>query len=338
MENQVFQHKPEQWSLSIGDSGWLKPGENPDQPWVFSPPFACPKVAKWLENQLPGLYYSPDVSARLVKGKTSTPIPGIKNIMAISSAKGGVGKSSVTVNIATALAASGVKVGILDADIYGPSVPLLLGIEGHQPVSHDGKTMEPLYAHGVYANSIGFLQPPEEAAIWRGPMASKALLQLLQETNWPELDYLLIDMPPGTGDIQLTMSQQMPVTATVVVTTSQSLALRDAHKGISMFHHVEVPVLGIIENMSYHVCPSCGDKHYLFGQKGAQMLSEATHLPILASLPFDHLMNECNETGQNLQQKDCLSRELYLELGEQLTTCLYFSSTARPESISVQVV
>ncbi|MFM2481243.1 iron-sulfur cluster carrier protein ApbC [Celerinatantimonas sp. YJH-8] len=337
MENKIFEMTPKYWAVNIGDSGWLKKSST-GLSWQFQPPFACLNVASQLSQWLPELEYQPQVSARSVTGKSGNPIPGVKNIIAITSAKGGVGKSSVTVNIATALATMGVKVGILDADIYGPSIPLLLGLEGAQPSSLDGKTMEPLKAHGVYANSIGFLQPPEQAAIWRGPMASKALMQLLQETNWPDLDYLFIDMPPGTGDIQLTLAQQMPVTASVVVTTPQSLAVRDARKGISMFEQVDVPVLGIIENMSYYTCPDCGKSHHLFGEHGASLLSSATQLPLLGQLPFDPQVNQCNEVGDNLQDlaNDCAA--LYQDLAEQLVTRLYFSSTARAEAIDIQVV
>ncbi|MFM2484103.1 iron-sulfur cluster carrier protein ApbC [Celerinatantimonas yamalensis] len=338
MENQVFQFRPEYWVVTIGESGWLKQTNNAEHPWLFAPPFACPSVHDYLQQALGHVEYQPQVSPRALKGKHQTALAGVKNMLAVSSAKGGVGKSSVTVNLATALAASGARVGILDADIYGPSIPLLLGLEGQQPTTNDGKTMEPLYAHQLFANSIGFLQPPEEAAIWRGPMASKALLQLLQETNWPDLDYLFIDMPPGTGDIQLTMAQQMPVTASLVVTTPQALALRDAHKGISMFHHVEVPVLGIIENMSYYTCPSCDQIHYLFGQNGGEMLAKATQLPILAQLPFDSEVNSCNENGHNLQQSGCASALLYRQLAEQIVTRLYFDSSARAEPIAVEVL
>lgn len=338
MENQVFRHQPEYWSTTIEQSGWLTRDENTPNEWVFAPPFFCPQVYEYIHEQLGAVRYAPTVSARALKGKNQTPIKGVKNMLAVSSAKGGVGKSSVTVNLATALAKAGARVGILDADIYGPSVPLLLGLEGSQPGSNDGKTMEPLIAHNVYANSIGFLQPPEEAAIWRGPMASKALMQLLAETNWPDLDYLLIDMPPGTGDIQLTMAQQMPVTASLVVTTPQALSLRDAHKGISMFYHVDVPVLGIIENMSYYVCSSCGHRHRLFGEQGAEMLSQATKLPLLAKLPFDQNVNLCNEKGNDLQQLDCPSAGIYLSLAEQLSTRLYFNSGERAEPIAVEVL
>lgn len=337
MENKLLETTPEFWNVSVGESGWLKKSES-DASWIFQPPFACSQVVQMLREQLPEVTYQPQVSARTVTGQAKTAIPGVKNIIAISSAKGGVGKSSVTVNVATAMAQLGARVGILDADIYGPSIPLLLGIEGAQPSSLDGKTMEPLFAHGVYGNSIGFLQPPEQAAIWRGPMASKALMQLLEETHWPDLDYLFIDMPPGTGDIQLTLAQQMPTTATVVVTTPQTLAVRDARKGISMFEQVDVPVLGIIENMSYYMCPSCGDKHHLFGENGATVLSTATQLPLLAQLPFDPQVNQCNEAGQNLQETSTDCGVSYRHLAEQLATRLYFTSTERPESITVKLV
>lgn len=228
------------------------------------------------------------------------PITNIKNVIAVASGKGGVGKSTTSVNLAFALMQEGAKVGILDADIYGPSIPIMLGNEGDHPQSSDNKHMQPLRAHGMVANSIGYLVPQEDAAVWRGPMASRALKQLLDETLWPVLDYLIVDMPPGTGDIQLTMAQQVPLSAAVVVTTPQDLALADAQKGISMFEKVNVPVLGLIENMSYYQCRACGTKDYIFAKDGGEALAQRHGLPLLGQLPLDIGIREHADAGSPL--------------------------------------
>ncbi len=196
------------------------------------------------------------------------PLPGIRNVIAVASGKGGVGKSTTAVNLALALALDGARVGLLDADIYGPSQPRMMGLQGQRPVSHDGKRMQPLAAHGIKVMSIGFLIEEEQPMVWRGPMVTQALQQLLTDTDWGELDYLFVDMPPGTGDIQLTLSQRVPVSGAVVVTTPQDIALLDARKGLRMFQKVNVPVLGIVENMSTHVCSSCGHEEPIFGSGG----------------------------------------------------------------------
>ncbi|MDY0011331.1 MAG: iron-sulfur cluster carrier protein ApbC [Rhodocyclaceae bacterium] len=214
-------------------------------------------------------------------------LPGVKNIIAVASGKGGVGKSTTAVNLALALAAEGARVGILDADIYGPSQPQMLGIEGGKPESLDGKTMEPLVAHGIQAQSIGFLVDMETPMVWRGPMATQALNQLLKETNWKDLDYLVVDMPPGTGDIQLTLSQSVPVTGAVVVTTPQDIALLDARKGLKMFEKVGVPILGIVENMSVHICSNCGHAEPIFGVGGGEKMCADYGVPFLGALPLD---------------------------------------------------
>jgi ATP-binding protein involved in chromosome partitioning len=198
-------------------------------------------------------------------------IPSVKNIIAVASGKGGVGKSTTAVNLALALAAEGANVGVLDADIYGPSQPTMLGITG-RPESADGKTLEPLEAYGLQAMSIGFLIDQDTPMVWRGPMVTQALEQLLKDTNWRDLDYLIVDMPPGTGDIQLTLSQKVPVTGAVIVTTPQDIALLDARKGLKMFEKVGVPIVGIVENMSIHVCSKCGHAEHIFGEGGAQRM------------------------------------------------------------------
>jgi len=213
-------------------------------------------------------------------------LPQVKNIIAVASGKGGVGKSTTAVNLALALAAEGASVGLLDADIYGPSQPMMMGIEG-RPESEDGQTMEPLENYGVQVMSIGFLVDQDEAMIWRGPMATQALEQLLRQTNWRDLDYLIVDMPPGTGDIQLTLSQRVPMTGAVIVTTPQDIALLDAKKGINMFEKVGVPILGLVENMAVHVCTQCGHAEHIFGADGGKKMAAAYGMDYLGALPLD---------------------------------------------------
>ncbi len=212
-------------------------------------------------------------------------LPKVKNIVAVASGKGGVGKSTTAVNLALALAAEGASVGLLDADIYGPSIPMMMGIEG-RPESADGQTMEPLENYGVQVISIGFLIDRDEAMIWRGPMATQALEQLLRQTNWKDLDYLIVDMPPGTGDIQLTLSQRVPMTGAVIVTTPQDIALLDARKGIKMFEKVGVPILGIVENMAVHVCSNCGHVEHIFGADGGKKMAAEYNMDYLGALPL----------------------------------------------------
>jgi len=213
-------------------------------------------------------------------------LPEVRNIIAVASGKGGVGKSTTAVNLALALAAEGARVGLLDADIYGPSQPMMMGLSG-KPETLDGKTMEPHLKHGVQVMSIGFLVAQDEAMIWRGPMATQALEQLLRQTNWKDLDYLIVDMPPGTGDIQLTLAQRVPITGAVVVTTPQDIALLDARKGIKMFEKVGVPILGIVENMAVHVCSQCGHVEHIFGADGGQRMAIDFNLNYLGALPLD---------------------------------------------------
>ena len=213
-------------------------------------------------------------------------LPRVKNIVAVASGKGGVGKSTTAVNLALALAAEGASVGLLDADIYGPSVPMMMGIDG-RPDSEDGQTMEPMENYGVQVMSIGFLVAQDEAMIWRGPMATQALEQLLRQTNWKDLDYLIVDMPPGTGDIQLTLSQRVPMTGAVVVTTPQDIALLDAKKGIKMFEKVGVPILGIVENMAVHVCSNCGHVEHIFGADGGKKMAADYKMDYLGALPLN---------------------------------------------------
>ncbi len=229
--------------------------------------------------------------------KNMKPLDNVKNIIAIASGKGGVGKSTTAVNLALALADDGANVGILDADIYGPSLPLMLGLSGQRPTSEDGESMDPLLAHGLQVMSIGFLVDTDQPMIWRGPMVTSALNQLLQQTTWKDLDYLIVDMPPGTGDIQLTLSQQVPVSGAVIVTTPQDIALLDARRGLQMFRKVAVPVLGVIENMSTHVCSSCGHEEAIFGAGGGQTMADDFDIELLGQLPLDASIREQTDSG-----------------------------------------
>jgi ATP-binding protein involved in chromosome partitioning len=224
-------------------------------------------------------------------------VPGIKNIIAVASGKGGVGKSTTAVNLALALHAEGASVGILDADIYGPSQPMMLGITG-RPESKDGKSLEPMEGHGLQAISIGFLIDMDTPMVWRGPMVTQALEQLLKETRWRELDYLVVDLPPGTGDIQLTLAQKVPVTGAVIVTTPQDIALIDARKGLKMFEKVGIPILGIVENMSIHICPNCGHESHIFGEGGAARMSKEYGTELLGQLPLDSAIREHADSGK----------------------------------------
>jgi ATP-binding protein involved in chromosome partitioning len=226
------------------------------------------------------------------------PLPGAHNLVAVASGKGGVGKSTVAVNFALALAAEGARVGLLDADIYGPSQPRMLGLTGRRPETRDGKLLEPLVAHGIEAMSIGFLVDEQQPMAWRGPMVTSALNQLLTQTRWGDLDYLIVDMPPGTGDIQLTLAQRVPVSGAVIVTTPQDIALADARKGLEMFQKVHVPVLGVVENMSLHVCSRCGHEEHIFGERGGQNLAEQYGVPLLGSLPLDRRIREETDGGK----------------------------------------
>jgi len=262
----------------------------------------------------------------------------VKNIIAIASGKGGVGKSTTAVNLAYALIAEGAKVGILDADIYGPSIPTLLGLKNVKPSSNDGKLMDPLQANGLHAMSIGFLVDEEDATVWRGPMASGAFNQLLNETAWPELDYLLIDMPPGTGDIQLTLAQKVPVAAAVIVTTPQDIALIDAAKGVAMFDKVQVPVLGIIENMSYHLCESCGHKSHVFGEAGGEKMAQSKQTSLLGQLPLDINIRQDADFGESDIIKNSTGdiASLYRRIARNITGQLFLQlDNASPQTTTV---
>ena len=223
-------------------------------------------------------------------------VPGVKHLIAVASGKGGVGKSTTTTNLALALASSGARVGVLDADLYGPSQPRMLGLKG-MPDSPDGKTLEPLMGHGIQTMSIGFLVDEESPIIWRGPMITQALTRLVYETRWDDLDYLIVDLPPGTGDIHLTMAQRLPVSGAVIVTTPQDSALLDARKGMRMFEKVNVPVIGIIENMSTHICTECGHEEHIFGEGGARKMAEEAGTELLGELPLDIRIRTGSDSG-----------------------------------------
>jgi ATP-binding protein involved in chromosome partitioning len=224
-------------------------------------------------------------------------LANVRNIIAVASGKGGVGKSTTAVNLALALSAEGAKVGLLDADIYGPSQPMMMGVSG-RPDTLDGKTMEPLENYGVQVASIGFMIDPDQPMVWRGPMVTQALQQLLEQTNWKDLDYLVVDMPPGTGDIQLTLSQKVPVTGAVIVTTPQDIALLDARKGLKMFEKVSIPILGIVENMSVHICSECGHAEPIFGQGGGEKMCADFGVDFLGALPLTMSIREQADTGR----------------------------------------
>ncbi|MDW4560978.1 MULTISPECIES: iron-sulfur cluster carrier protein ApbC [Aeromonas] len=265
--------------------------------------------------------------ASMPRAQQLAAVQGIRNILVVASGKGGVGKSTTAVNLALALQKEGARVAILDADIYGPSIPTMMGTLKERPHSLDGKLMEPVMACGLKTNSIGYLVAEQDATIWRGPMASKALAQILHETRWGEVDYLVVDMPPGTGDIQLTLAQQVPTTAAVIVTTPQDVALADARKGIAMFNKVNVPVLGIVENMSYHVCSACGHHEALFGTGGGKKMAEQYQVALLGQLPLhidirQHMDDGCPTVFGSPEGG---LAEAYLKLARRVGAELYFS-------------
>ena len=263
----------------------------------------------------------PRITAHAVQPNLS-PLPRVRNIIAIGSGKGGVGKSTTAVNLALALAAGGARVGVLDADVYGPSIPTMLGLSG-RPDSPDGKSIEPMRAHGIEAMSIGLLVEQDTPMIWRGPMATSALTQLLGETLWggdEGLDYLLIDLPPGTGDIQLTLAQKIPVAGAVVVTTPQDVATLDAKKALKMFEKVQVPVLGLVENMAVHVCSNCGHAEHIFGQGGGERMAAKYGVPLLGSLPLEIGIREQGDAGTPIvaAAPDSTAAEAYRQLARNV--------------------
>ncbi len=262
------------------------------------------------------------IAAHEVQGELK-PHPKIRNIIAVASAKGGVGKSTTAVNLALGLQAQGARVGLLDADIYGPSVPLMLGLTG-KPDSKDGHSIEPMLGHGLQCQSIGPMVEQDTAMIWRGPMVTKALQQLINDTNWQELDYLVIDMPPGTGDIQLTLSQKIPVAGAVIVTTPQEIALRDAVRGLNMFKQMSITVLGVVENMSLHVCSNCGHESHLFGSGGGETLAREHGVELISSIPLDVSIRTAIDAGAPtvIAEPDSPQGERYIEMATRVAANL----------------
>jgi ATP-binding protein involved in chromosome partitioning len=265
-------------------------------------------------------------------------IDGVKNIIAVASGKGGVGKSTTAVNLALALAAEGATVGLLDADIYGPSQPRMLGAQ-QQPDSKDGNSLEPVMSHGIQSMSIGYLIDEETPMIWRGPMVTQALEQLLNDTKWKDVDYLIVDLPPGTGDTQLTLAQRVPVSGAVIVTTPQDIALLDARKGLKMFQKVEVPVLGVVENMSIHICSKCGNEEHIFGKGGGERMAEQYDVDLLGALPLDISIREQADGGNPSVAADPDGRiaQIYREVARRTTAKLSLRakdfSTAFPKIV-----
>jgi ATP-binding protein involved in chromosome partitioning len=276
---------------------------------------------------LPGVgTISVDANVKIISHgvqQSLTPIPNVKNIIAVASGKGGVGKSTTAVNLALALVSEGANVGILDADIYGPSIPTMLGLSG-PPSSDDGKSMNPKVAYGLQTISIGYLIDADQPMIWRGPMATNALQQLLQETRWQDLDYLIIDLPPGTGDIQLSLSQKIPVSGAVIVTTPQDIALMDAQRGLGMFEKVNVPVLGIIENMSVHICSQCGHEEAIFGEGGGIMMAQKNNVDMLGALPLDINIRKFADSGKPsvIADPDGRVAEIYQQIARKMAAKL----------------
>lgn len=273
--------------------------------------------------------------ATLQRAKKQVGIKGVKNIIAISSGKGGVGKSSTAVNLAVALNQEGGKVGILDADIYGPSIPIMLGTTSKKPLSSDGIHMKPITKFGLATNSIGYLAK-NNAIIWRGPMASKVLVKILRETEWPDVDYLIIDMPPGTGDIQLTLAQTIPVTGAIIITTPQNVALTDVKRGILMFEKVSIPIIGIIENMSTYICKKCGHQEFIFGNKGVKEIIKGKSITLLEQIPLSTTLRKDSDLGipTTIRNPESIYAKLYRKIASELASQLYWSNKVVPEEIS----
>jgi ATP-binding protein involved in chromosome partitioning len=280
-----------------------------------------------------------EIASHSVQGGMN-PLEGIKNVIAVASGKGGVGKSTTAVNLALALQKEGARVGVLDADIYGPSIPRMLGIDG-KPESTDGKSLEPMGGHGLQAMSIGFMIDEETPMIWRGPMVTQALEQLLRDTRWKSLDYLVVDLPPGTGDVQLTLAQKVPVSGAVIVTTPQDIALLDARKGLKMFEKVEVPVLGVVENMSIHICSECGHAEHIFGQGGGEKMCDQYNVDFLGSLPLDISIRVNADGGHPsvADDPDSKASEIYRDIARRTAAKLSLKAkdyTAKFPNIVIQ--
>ncbi|CAH9058967.1 Iron-sulfur cluster carrier protein [Pseudoalteromonas sp. CIP111854] len=293
-------------------------------------PFAASGAAVFLREMLSSKFdKSIDVVINCLLPKAYK-FKNIKHIVLVASGKGGVGKSTTAVNLARALQAQGGKVGVLDADIYGPSIPSLFSVMDEKPTTQDNQTLNPISKDGIKVQSIGFLVSPQDATVWRGPMASGALNQLLNETQWGELDYLIVDMPPGTGDIQLTMTQKVPASGALIVTTPQDLALLDAQKGIAMFNKVNLPILGLIENMSHFVCTHCGEKNHVFGKHGGEQLALRHAVPLLAAIPLNMEIRETSELGGCLSVEHANIFEHYAACAQTLSSMLYYQTLSAP--------
>lgn len=331
---QTFRHD----ELPEGINDYIVDTQVQDEYVTLTLPFAAAGLTEALRSHINQQHQDGDIKLRLECQLQAKPcFKTIKNIVLVASGKGGVGKSTTAVNLALGLAKEGAKVGLLDADVYGPSIPLMLGMQGQKPVSHDGKTMEPLSAHGVKVNSIGFLINPEDAAVWRGPMASSALMQLIGETNWGELDYLIVDMPPGTGDIQLTISQKFPCTGAVVVTTPQNIALADAEKGVSMFNKVNIPVIGIIENMSYFQCSQCGSIEHIFGIDGAVAMAKSHNTVLLGQVPLERQNRENGDSGTPTVTTEGEMAGIYRKLARSLSKQLHIIQANNSQSSGPEI-
>jgi ATP-binding protein involved in chromosome partitioning len=283
-----------------------------------------PEIADYLKAQL-GCTVKVSVKVVLLEPNRHV---SIKHIILVASGKGGVGKSTSAVNLARGLMQNGAKVGLLDADIYGPSIPTLLGMADAQPQALDDNTLLPFEKNGLAAQSIGFLLPEDDATVWRGPMASSALMQLLNETAWPELDYLVVDMPPGTGDIQLTMSQKLPASGAVIITTPQDLALLDAKKGIDMFNKVNVPIVGLLENMSYFHCQHCDGINNIFGEDGGKTLAQQIDIPLLGQVPLSFRVRETSESGEFISHiADKQLSDIYNRAAKLIASSLFYNGS-----------
>ncbi|WMS87494.1 iron-sulfur cluster carrier protein ApbC [Pleionea litopenaei] len=320
---------------NLVDAGWLKAVDIDGNQATLRlvPSFPCQsqyadyaqKIAAQLESLslTVAIDWAPRVAAYQHKAGVES-LKGVKNIIAVASGKGGVGKSTTSVNLALALVAEGAKVGLLDADIYGPSQPIMLGKADSRPETLDQKRILPVLSHGVQSMSIGYLVDPEQAMVWRGPMASGALQQLINDTQWQDLDYLIVDLPPGTGDIQLTLSQRVPVTAAVVVTTPQDIALADAVKAMNMFEKVSVPVLGVIENMGVHICSECGHAEHIFGEGGGAGLAENAKIEFLGSLPLARSIRDHADSGTPsvVAEPDGTIAQMYQSIARKIAASL----------------
>lgn len=342
---------PKGWQTSLGESGFVQTCTQEQQQLMVTlkTPFPCSQLKNEIPEDLKKTFVSQHgithieihVTHHVATMECQKPekmIPGVRNIIAVSSGKGGVGKSTVAFNLALALMQEGARVGLLDADIYGPSIPMMLGATEEKPASPDGKKMLPVNRFGICANSIGFLVDAKDATVWRGPMASKVLQQLLNETQWGEIDYLIVDLPPGTGDIQLTLAQQVPTTAALVVTTPQHIAVADAIKGVSLFEKVQIPILGIIENMSYFHCPSCEHQTDIFGHGGGLSLAQAHQYPLLAQIPLDPRLRHCADEGEPLLilQPEHKQSLIYQQLARQVAAQLFFGGREVPTRLVIQ--